>query len=257
MARPFAIPYDFQEALLSAIHDKMKEVPPEESQAFKEWYSARYKGHPSYWRRDRNIDPGSAPPSSIVKTFTYPAAIEMARKANVPLKEVFTRMGIDLGWPNEDMCELAEILFHCSAEEQSVLKAFIKRLSPTFWQPDEDECKLLLPTPTKKLFYAIKYRPGRTPEKKAFVESLNDPELIKVYKDKWLGKVAPFASLYKGSSALGLSPAWVFNFVDGESTLLADSPASEYILAGYAFLSDRNKLVFKSFLTSFTQKGAK
>lgn len=196
-----------------------------------------------------NRIPKNAAAQSILQ-LTYPNALDLADNVGIPLKDVIENMGIELSWPNEDAAKMAEMFDSMSMKALNRIRDVVDALSPAFWKPASTECVTMLVTPTKRMLYALKHRPGWKKDNSDFVESFHDDDLTKAWGDRKGFTLAPHGTILKVGNALGISPGWLMMGADGKHRLLSATPEAEYLMAGYLFMGETSKTVFKECLSA-------
>ena len=147
--RTNAIPAQMDKSLFEVIDRKLKSVNEEEQKRIREALE-----------RDKiRRTPKTTAYQTLVQ-LTYPNAADLADEAGVDMKDVIRNMGIELKWPNEDAIEMANLFDSITTESLTQIRQIVDALSPAFWKPISTECTTMLLTPTKRMLYAIRYRPG-------------------------------------------------------------------------------------------------
>lgn len=249
--RTVSVPAELDQVLDQMIEETLATASELKRSLLQDRYMLLQEQRREYSRGFKDADSGDkAKWKRIRRGRGYQEFALTAQAMELSLKDILERAELPVKWPNQDMENMAKKLGKCSEDTKVMLARFIKQLSPLFWQPDEDECKLLMPTPTKRVIIALENKPGWKRDQRQFVKDLGDPALSKVWQDKTHATTAPLKSLLEAGDKLGFSPAWILTFLDAGCVLLADSPISEYIMAGYSFLSQENRVVFETVVDS-------
>ena len=143
---------------------------------------------------------------------------------------------------------MANMFDSMTTESLTQIRQIVDALSPAFWKPISTECTTMLLTPTKRMLYAIRYRPGWRKSNLEFVESFHDNDLMRVWEDRKGFTLAPHGTVLKVGDALEISPGWLMMLADGKHRLLSATPEAEYLMAGYLFMGEVNRMIFKECL---------
>ena len=184
------------------------------------------------------------------KNMTFPDFAYLATCMEVPIKSVFDKIGIEIEWPCEGASWLAQVLQVIRPASKAKLATVVRAMTPEFWLPDGDTCKLIMTTPTKRLYYAIRNSYTDPAKQPKMVEQWGNAAVIKVWNDRKLNTIAPIKDILEIGKKMMLSPAWLLTWVDGNTVILADSPVSEFIIAGYLFMSEENQMTFNHLVDS-------
>lgn len=180
------------------------------------------------------------------------------RAHNVPLKDAFTEISIDLPAPYPEFYQMDADLKSLSETDALRVRGAVCGLSDPFWVQDIENAPSLEMSPIKRLRYVFVHHP--------FINRTTQQNLIKEAPFRKLGTsfLADRQRFYSLSArecvdlaqALHLSPAWVFGWADGKTTLMASTPINEVILAGYCFLSPLNQTVILRMIQELLKGGA-
>lgn len=238
VGRPAAIDPQFSQALQDMIQEKIDKAEGKEKEELQKKSFIAYK---SVGGRDR-------------VGLSFPHFAYVANSMQIPIVEVFDRAGEPLEWPNEKAKMLDDALRCLDDMSKARLAVVIRSMSPEFWQPDQDASKLIMTSPTKRLYYAVRNSYTNPPEQGQMVKEWGNEAFIRVWNNRKLDTMAPVKDILEVNKITGFSPAWLLAWVDGKTTVLADSPVSEYIIAGYFFMSKENQKVFDLLLISLLKE---
>ena len=166
------------------------------------------------------------------KNMTFPDFAYLATCMEVPIKSVFDKIGIEIEWPCERASWLAQVLQVIRPASKAKLATVVRAMTPEFW------------------YYAIRNSYTDPAKQPKMVEQWGNAAVIKVWNDRKLNTIAPIKDILEIGKKMMLSPAWLLTWVDGNTVILADSPVSEFIIAGYLFMSEENQMTFNHLVDS-------
>lgn len=237
VGRGISIEKEFAQALQDLIEDKIKD-----SKELDIKYRSAYRSTLNSMGRPRSL-------------LSFPSFAYLAQEMSIPIRDVFERMGVKLVWPNERAEKLDKQLRLVDRRTKAKLAMMVSSISPEFWQPDKQTCQLLMGSPTKRLLNTIRYayldpKISQT----AVVDSWGIPSVSKAWQDRKQTSTIPIKDILKAGRIMGISPAWLLMWVDGSTTVLADSPDSEYIIAGYLFMREQDQAILDSIIDTLLRE---
>ncbi len=172
------------------------------------------------------------------KEVTYDMLSELMQIADIDLKTVYSLVGIDIEWPNEDAAEMCDLCDNLPEDIRKKVKETAKEVAPSFWWDNEE---IINAQPTRRaisLFERKFYRSERRDNEAV------TPELLKVWADQKFSTSLRTIDFPAISKNLEAPLHWLLRLDDNIKSL-AEHSDTEQIMTSYLFMSPNIRASFK------------